>query len=80
MHRLFSRCFVANIGRPVHQIRHRVNLALRAGDGHLANIEAAMSNAPMLSRRRYSAWRKAQDDEAARGVDQFHASDRSQIG
>jgi hypothetical protein len=50
--RLFGRRFVSDVGGSPNDVRHCVNVALRAGDGHAADIEAAMIDAPMLSGRR----------------------------
>ena len=76
---LLRRRFVSDIGFPIDDVRHRVDLALRAGGFHLANLEAAMIDAPKLPRRRNAARRETQDDKAALDIDHFHPSDRSKI-
>lgn len=75
--RSFRRRFIADISRPLHDVRYGVHLALGAGDGDLPNFKAEMSNAPMLPRRRDVARRKTQHYETAPSVDELDSPHRS---
>ena len=65
---------------PRTHVRHRVHLALRRGDFHPANLEAAMIDAPGLPRRRNTARRKTQDDKTPLAIDHFHPPNRRRSG